>query len=168
MFIGKKDYLLWLDNTEEPYLNKMMIESFPFLMPRNRWTDRIPENFDYRYNEMYSMPYGWAKEFGYEMLCEIYQALVDANYLEKYRIMDIKEKYGTLCWYDSGAPKQVFEIIEHYIGKSAHVCQSCGKPATYMTQGWIGYFCRKCGKKLGAVKIPKKWWEADFDDDENN
>ena len=50
MFIGKKDYLLWLDNTEEPYLNKMMIESFPFLMPRNRWTDRIPENFDYTYN----------------------------------------------------------------------------------------------------------------------
>ena len=57
MFIGKKDYLLWLDNTKEPYLNKTMIKSFPFLMPRNRWTDKIPENFDYTYNEMSSMPY---------------------------------------------------------------------------------------------------------------
>lgn len=167
MFIGKRDYLLWLDNTEEPYLNKMMIETFPFLLPRNRWTGKVSEQFDYTYNEMSSMPYGWAKAFGYEMLCEIYRALVEANYLEEYRIMDIKEKYGMLRWYDGGAPKPVFETIIQYINKSAHVCQACGKPATHMTQGWIGYFCRKCGKKLGAVKIPKKWWEADFDDDGN-
>ena len=117
MFIGKRDYFIWLDNTDVPYLNKLMIESFPFLMPHNRWTDKIPENFDYTYNEMYSMPYGWAKAFGYEMLCEIRQALIEANYLEEYRIMDIKEKYGTLRWYDSGAPKQVFEIIIKYTKK---------------------------------------------------
>ena len=168
MFIGKKDYLLWLENTKEPYLNKIMIESFPFLMPHNRWTDKIPENFDYTYNEMYSMPYGWAKAFGYEMLCEIRRALIEANYLEEYRIMDIKEKYGTLHWYDVGTPEQVFKIITQYTGKSAHVCQYCGKSATHMTKGWIGYFCRKCGKALGAIKIPKKWWEADFDDDNDN
>ena len=30
------------------------------------------------------------------------QELVRAEYLDQYRITQIKEKYGTLCWYDFG------------------------------------------------------------------
>jgi hypothetical protein len=110
---------------------------------------------------MNAMPYGWAKAFGYEMLCEIRDELVRIGCLDTYRIMDIKEKYGTLHWYDNGTSRKLFNIIEKYISLSASVCQACGKPATHVTQGWIGYFCRKCGKKLGAIKIPKDWWEKE-------
>lgn len=165
MFISKKTYLLWLDNKDKPALNRMMIETFPFLMPHNRWTDATPENFNYSYNEMNAMPYGWAKAFGYEMLCEIRDELVRIGCLDTYRIMDIKEKYGTLHWYDNGSNQELFSIIKKYISLSASACQVCGKPATHMTQGWIGYFCRKCGKKLGAIKIPKDWWEQPDDED---
>ena len=36
--------------------NQKLIERFPFLIPRNRWTGKIPEDYDYSYTELDSMP----------------------------------------------------------------------------------------------------------------
>ena len=44
--------------------NQKLIERFPFLIPRNRWTGKIPEDYDYSYTELDSMPDGWRKAFG--------------------------------------------------------------------------------------------------------
>ena len=33
-------------------------------MPRNRWTGEVPEDYDYSYTELDSMPDGWRKAFG--------------------------------------------------------------------------------------------------------
>ena len=49
--------------------NQKLIERFPFLMPRNRWTGKVPEDYDYSYTELDSMPDGWRKAFG-EQMCE--------------------------------------------------------------------------------------------------
>ena len=86
-------------NKEE---NKRLIERFPFLMPHNRWTDEEPEDFDYSYTELDAMPDGWRKAFGEQMCEEIREELVRVDYLQKYRITQIKEKYETLRWYDFG------------------------------------------------------------------
>lgn len=82
--------------------NQKLIERFPFLIPRNRWTGKIPEDYDYSYTELDSMPDGWRKAFGEQMCEDIREELVRAEYLDQYRITQIKEKYGTLCWYDFG------------------------------------------------------------------
>lgn len=60
----EEQYRLWLDNTNDKELNKLMIEEFPFLLPRNRWTDEVSEDFSYSYNEFSWMPRGWAAAFG--------------------------------------------------------------------------------------------------------
>ena len=60
--------------------------------------------------------------------------------------MDIKEKYGTLRWYDAGAPKEVYDIIHKYEELSFRTCIECGKPAKYITQGWISPYCEDCIK----------------------
>ena len=155
----KEQYNKWLKDKNNVELNKQMIEYFPFLMPRNRWTGHIDNDFNYSYNEMDAMPDGWLIAFGYEMLCELREALVNDSYLYKYIIMDIKEKYGTLRWYDAGSTAKVRYIIEKYCLMSAKVCQICGKPASHMTRGWIGYFCEECGQEMGAEPIPEDWWE---------
>lgn len=49
--------------------NQKLIERFPFLIPRNRWTGKVPEDYDYSYTELDSMPDGWRKAFG-EQMCE--------------------------------------------------------------------------------------------------
>lgn len=140
----KEDYNKWLEDMTNKELNKKMVEEFPFLLPRNRWTDKVSEDYDYSYNELWSLDKGWAKAFGYELICELKEALVEANYLDKYRITQIKEKYGTLRWYDFGAPEKVFDIIRKYEQKSYETCIFCGEPAEYETYGWINYVCEKC------------------------
>ena len=40
--------------------NKELVEKYPFLMPHNRWTDHIPEDYDYSYTELDAMPDGWS------------------------------------------------------------------------------------------------------------
>lgn len=66
--------------------NQKLIERFPFLIPRNRWTGKIPEDYDYSYTELDSMPDGWRKTFGEQMCEDIREELVRAEYLDQYRI----------------------------------------------------------------------------------
>lgn len=76
---------------------------------------------------------------------EIKQELEENNLLDQYRISQIKEKYGQLCWYDFGSTeKMLHEIIPKYEGLSKHTCICCGKPATKMTLGWISPYCDDC------------------------
>jgi hypothetical protein len=121
--------------------NKALIEKYPFLLPKNRFTGKASEDYDYSYTELDSMPNGWRKAFGLEMCEEIKEALAD--YLYEYRITDIKEKYGSLRWYDAGAPEAVYNIISKYQKISAVTCISCGEPATKITEGWISPYCDK-------------------------
>lgn len=66
--------------------NQKLIERFPFLIPRNRWTGKVPEDYDYSYTELDSMPDGWRKAFGEQMCEDIRDELVHAEYLNQYRI----------------------------------------------------------------------------------
>lgn len=103
------------------------------------------------YTELNSMPIGWRKAFGIQMCKEIKQALKKHNYLYNYRIMQIKEKYGSLRWYDAAAPEEIQTIINKYEDISYHTCISCGKPAKYLSTRWICPYCEKCaprGSKL--------------------
>jgi len=98
------------------------------------------------HTELDAMDKGWRKAFGIQMCKEIRTALLKHGWkaLFKYRIMQIKEKWGELCWYDSYAPKGVFDIIRKYEDISRHTCIDCGAPATKMSTGWICPYCDNC------------------------
>ena len=138
--------------------NKRLCKRYPFLIPRHIWTDDIiwdVPKCDWRYIQPYSwteldcMPSGWRKAFGLQMCEEIREALVEANYLDKYRITQIKSKYGTLRWYDFGAPEKVHAIVDKYEDLSAHTCELCGRPAeSHDIRGWIWTICPNCEKQM--------------------
>lgn len=129
--------------------NQALIERFPFLLPRNRWTGEVVPDYDYDYTELDMMPQGWRIAFGKQMCEEIREELVRANYLDKYRIVDIKEKWGILHWYDFGCTdKMMREIIPKYEHLSARTCIKCGKPATKISQSWISPWCDECAKSI--------------------
>lgn len=148
--------------------NQKLIERFPFLMPHNRWTDEVPEDFDYSYTELDSMPDGWRKAFGEQICEEIREELVRVDYLDKYRITQIKEKYGTLRWYDFGCTERMLrEIIPKYEHLSAKTCIKCGNPATKVSTGWISPYCDACANKIGQYErfIPiEDWLDEGVDD----
>lgn len=93
------------------------------------------------FTELDAMPSGWRKAFGIQMCKEIKAALKKNHYLYKYRIMQIKEKFGALRWYDDGAPSEVYDIINKYEDISYKTCIVCGKPATKLAGGWISPYC---------------------------
>lgn len=140
--------------------NFELCKRFPFLIPSNRWSgmriteaseggywpgarEEIPE-YDYEYTELDDMPDGWRIAFGEQMCQEIMDELVANNMVDDYRILQIKEKYGSLRWYDNGFTRKGFDIIAKYEALSQRTCIKCGKPATHTTRGWILPFCSEC------------------------
>ena len=103
------------------------------------------------------MDAGWRKAFGIQMCKEIKAELKKHKFLYKYRIVQIKEKWGYLHWYDGGTPKdsKIYDIIRKYEQISAKTCVVCGKPATKMSTGWISPYCDDCvvpGRKYTEIK----------------
>ena len=99
------------------------------------------------YTELDAMDTGWRKRFGIQICKEIKAALIKAGgykLLYKYRIMQIKEKFSELRWYDNGAPDSVHKIIEKYQNLSYYTCVNCGKDAVYRSKGWICGYCEDC------------------------
>lgn len=107
-----------------------------------QWFHCIPT-----FTELDAMPDSWRKAFGIQMCKEIREALIKKlgwKGLFRYRIMQIKEKYGDLRWYDGNSCHEVFEIIDKYSELSSRTCISCGKPATWLSTGWISPYCDDC------------------------
>lgn len=139
--------------------NKKLCKRYPFLKPRS-WHDDVVvwehRKTDWRYCKPYSfteldaLPSGWRRAFGIQMCEEIRDELIKYNCLDKYRIAQIKEKYGSLRWYDWGRPREskISEIIQKYEDISIHTCIRCGRPATKISLGWISPWCDKCASKL--------------------
>ena len=134
--------------------NKQLVERYPFLLPRNVWTDELPEDYDYSYiNGIGEIPEGWEKLF-LQMCEDIRQPLIDASYLDKFRFTQIKEKYNRMECYNNGAPEKVHRIIDKYSMMASYICTICGKPATFETEGYIASYCDECFRnKAGYAKF---------------
>ena len=94
--------------------NKQLIEQYPFLMPYNIWTGKPIDDYDYEYIWLDDMPDGWRNAFGLQMCEELKQALLEEGgekLLSEYKIIQIKEKFGYLRWYDSWTTNKVQDIV---------------------------------------------------------
>ena len=170
------------DGEEEDYFriceyNRALVREYPFLLPMNRWTGIIMEDYDFGYTELDAMEDGWRIAFSKEFMEELKEELIrypgsDINeiangtkreyidflttefgsveyvgtFLYDLRIMQIKEKFGGLRFYIEGEPEEsrVDAIINKYERMSERICGICGKPARYLSQGWIYPWCEDC------------------------
>jgi hypothetical protein len=154
--------------------NRQLVKKYPWLKPRNVWTDKTPSDYDYTYTELDAMEDGWRKTLGMMMIEEIDRELKQYHRRDNYRIMQIKEKYGMLRWYDFGAPKSVHRIIDKYSHISACVCGKCGKLDTpTINTGWIYPMCFDCyykvcrhrGVKRNKAEIEEEYKKITISDD---
>ena len=124
--------------------NRALCERFPFLLPRNRWSGEVASGYDFEYTELDAMPDGWRKAFGEQLCEELLAELTRTGRPDDYRILQIKEKYGSLRWYDNWNTEHGYEILDQYEALSRHTCIRCGAPATRITTGWISPYCDAC------------------------
>ena len=168
---------------EDREKNRRLCERYPFLIPRNRFSGmRITEAgnggfwpgnpeaippYDYQYTELDDMPDGWRIAFGIQMLEELREELIRHDCLDKYMIVQIKEKYGFMHWYDSGNTEHGREIIEKYADMSKRICIDCGKPARFISTGWIRPLCGECAEMISGMVVHIDVWVDDMEDDED-
>lgn len=137
--------------------NKELVEKHPYLIPTYEYTGMPLYDYDYSFTFLDDMPPGWKTAFGERMCDEITEILKEYNYLDKYRVVQVKEKFGQLRWYDNGSPDGAYEKINDVLVKYEHMsevtCVMCGKPATKMSTGWISPYCDECAAKLRNAKF---------------
>ena len=98
------------------------------------------------------MAFGWECGKGwFPMLTELSDKL-DAIFREKYpediesfQVLQVKEKFGTLRFYVSSAPDEIYGLIDEYEKKSGTICETCGKPGILKeSHGWFMTVCEEC------------------------
>lgn len=72
------------------------------------------------------------------------------------RVEQIKEKYGTLRFYLSGANDYINGVISMAEGMSAHVCEECGEKGVVQSMSWIKTLCHNCYHNWESIR-KSKW-----------
>jgi hypothetical protein len=82
----------------------------------------------------------WIKENG---------QLTDEGYMSSDfpRAAQMKEKFGTLCFYMTHATDKMYELISEAEKKSETICEECSQPGTLRTKGWWRTLCDECEEK---------------------
>lgn len=125
---------------------KYLIDKYPFLLPRNVWTDKLDEKYDYSYCWFKDdIPQGWWNRWGLIYLEDMKEVLEKYDFLDKFRFSQVKEKMGGLRAYNFGAPEEWFSHEPAWEYISEHTCVKCGKfPVKMRYDSWISPWCDEC------------------------
>lgn len=118
--------------------NQELIERYPFLQTED-WEGNPIDDYTY----LNYMPYGWRKAFGIQLCEELKNELEKYDYVDKFKIVQVREKFGQLRVYHNGVPYgcNVDSIIDKYTDISETTCILCGNKATLLSKGWISPLC---------------------------
>lgn len=147
--------------------NKKLLDKYPFLLPRNVWTDEVLEDYNYEYTIMDEIPIGWRIAFGELFFDELLEELKRVDFIDQYRVLQVKEKFGTFRWYTGGVPQNstLHDIADKYEELSANICIDCGKPNVPMVnESWISPYCFECWSKQYIDYWKKTIPEKDIED----
>lgn len=139
--------------------NKKLVKKYLWLLPRNRWTGKVVDDYNYEYTELDDMPIGWRIAFGDNFVRDLDVAYkkLPRKARKYFRIMQIKEKWGELRVYLSGYNDDIDEVISKYTKLSRTTCISTGEPTKYALKGWI--------TPLSSAKLIEKYGQGKFKDE---
>ena len=115
----------------------------------------LEEKYPFMKNVYCECEDGW-----YELLDELCAKIMEVyrqcNLEPDIHVAQVKEKYGSLCFYysfenlayDSEAARLIQTVVDTYERKSASVCRYCGKKGkTRQVRGWTVTLCEECYDK---------------------
>ena len=115
--------------------NRELVEGFSLERNENRelvaeypWLDTGYE----RFTLLDLLPTGW-RDLILDMCKEIKKELVKYDLVSKYEVIEAKEKWCMLSWYDglsdlSPMPSTITDIVCKYEMQSREICMACGRP----------------------------------------
>ena len=127
--------------------NKNLLEKYPFLKLRSVWTSEMLDDESESDDETWldALEEGWKIRFGIPFIEDLNEVLTKNNCVNDYQIIQVKEKWGQLRWYDYGAPEEWDDHMNAWEYISEHTCKKCGKfPVPMRDDGWISPWCDEC------------------------
>ena len=135
--------------------NRNLVSKYPWLGVDiwNPETHSYERDTEFLSTWLDSIPDGWRLAFSKDMCEELQAELERVNFVDKYVVLDVKEKWARLEWYTGSIPRDsnLFEIAEKYGDMSEKICCYCGKPAKWRTTGYILPLCDDCKEMLGKT-----------------
>lgn len=146
--------------------NFFFLLKYPFYREHNRWTGKF---MGYKYTEYDSIPNGWQIAFGKQLSEDIKKAGKESRKRLKKHLSwrkmlyweQIKEKWGELCLYAS-ATTEIRAVLDRYEMMSSCYCIECGKPARYLTKGYVSFLCEDC--MIKDIKSGDKYRDEPLDE----
>ena len=123
-----------------PKLDKKLVKDFPIL-------------YQQRHSDMSKTAMCWGFECGdgweplIRKLSEKIETYNKENPGSPVIAVQVKEKFGGLRFYITGAPEWIHDLINKAENKSYAVCEMCGKPGEERSTGWILTLCDECYQK---------------------
>jgi hypothetical protein len=127
-------------------------------MTENELFKKYPRIFPLMENGYYRVstfiPEGWMTLV--DNLCESIQHYIDNNNINnphldiiyQLEVIQIKEKYGRLCFYTDGSNDNIDGMIELAELLSTKTCMECGQPGEMVEENkWLSIICNKCKNK---------------------
>lgn len=119
-------------------LDKKLVDKYPLI-----FADRYKDDTES------AMCYGFSHGDGWywllDTLCDHIQRYLDNNkhlHIEQVVASQVKEKFGTLCFYYDGGNEYIRGIVSHAEFLSGSICEMCGTTNNIgMTQGWLTTIC---------------------------
>lgn len=117
---------------------------------QQKFYDRWPEWFRGKNEGMRAnlMCFGFSHGDGwFDLEWKLCEALEALGVGPEYKIFQIKEKFGTLRWYDNGVSEAGHALVHEAEKESAKTCEECGQPGTIRSGGWYRTLCDACEAK---------------------
>lgn len=104
------------------------------------------------------LPTGWRIAFGDQLVDDVITLAKKYKFEDEYEVMQIKEKFGGLRWYEgfrwyeSYVPLEMYlehnDLIQKYEEMSYHTCIICGAAAEAPKKIYDQPICDKCKDNL--------------------
>lgn len=75
------------------------------------------------------------------------QDYIDRNNLNQVEVFQVKEKFGSLCFYIDQGDDYIFDLINKVEKDSCSICEFCGSPGKIIGGGWLMCLCDNCRSK---------------------
>ncbi len=107
--------------------------------------DKLYNEFPKLYPSWYALFCGFECGDGwFDLLWELSEKIVplldDRDEMPNY-CLQVKEKYGRLCFYMNFSTEKIDDILEEFEDKSSHICEECGKEGKTRGGRWVRTVC---------------------------
>ena len=109
--------------------------------------EKYPKLFVNRNKSMTESAMHWGFECGdgwfnlIDKLCGTIQRYIDQNNKDQVTVDQVKEKFGSLRFYTTGANQTITGMIWFAESMSSSICETCGQPGKSRGKGWYYTAC---------------------------